>query len=161
MDYCLYLNHSCNGEARDDCLGGAYAGLLIQRGKHSTIMEFKGYSTNLKSKLRAELYAVKIGVDKVLAMNILHPNDTLTVYSSLEPVYKCYASGWWRKWRQNGWLNARGTPVANRDLWEPLIDIYTHKQIRLKRVKGHVSQEWSDMSGEFAEQERLHNEDTK
>ena len=30
--------------------------------------------------------------------------------------------GWYKKWRENGWLNHLKEPVANRDLWERLLE---------------------------------------
>ena len=46
--------------------------------------------------------------------------------------------GWHERWRENGWLNRRKRPVANRDLWERLLEaIDRHLEVRWKKVKGH------------------------
>lgn len=31
---------------------------------------------------------------------------------------------WCKKWTENGWLKANGEPVANRELWEKIYDLY-------------------------------------
>jgi ribonuclease HI len=36
--------------------------------------------------------------------------------------------GWHKKWRENGWLNYRNEPVANRDLWERLLEVTQRHQ---------------------------------
>jgi ribonuclease HI len=46
--------------------------------------------------------------------------------------------GWYRKWQENGWLNHSRSPVANRDLWERLLEATKrHREVRWKKVKGH------------------------
>jgi ribonuclease HI len=46
--------------------------------------------------------------------------------------------GWHETWRENGWLNYRKAPVANRDLWERLLEATRrHQEVRWKKVKGH------------------------
>jgi ribonuclease HI len=46
--------------------------------------------------------------------------------------------GWCKKWRKNGWLNHPGGWVANRDLWERLLEATKrHRQVRWRKVKGH------------------------
>ena len=36
-------------------------------------------------------------------------------------VVNCFRDRWWEGWRRRGWQNTAGKPVANRDLWEPLL----------------------------------------
>ena len=46
--------------------------------------------------------------------------------------------GWHERWRENGWLNRRKRPVANRDLWERLLEATRrHQEVRWRKVKGH------------------------
>ena len=47
----------------------------------------------------------------------------LVVVSDSTYVVNCFKNSWWRGWRARGWLNSAKKPVANRDLWEPLIDL--------------------------------------
>ena len=46
----------------------------------------------------------------------------LLVVSDSTYVVHCFRDNWWEKWLRTGWRNAKREPVANRDLWEPLIE---------------------------------------
>jgi ribonuclease HI len=65
--------------------------------------------------------------------------DPLEVRSDSTYVVKCFNDRWWEKWLAKGWINSQRKPVANRDLWEPLIDLYIPRQrdVRFQWVKGH------------------------
>jgi ribonuclease HI len=60
----------------------------------------------------------------------------LTVWSDSKYVVDCFAWGWWRKWQANGWKTQKKQPVANRDLWEPLVDVASI-DVTFQWVKGH------------------------
>jgi ribonuclease HI len=62
----------------------------------------------------------------------------VTVYSDASYLVNCMRRGWHKKWQENGWLNRRKGPVANRDLWERLLKaVQRHRQVRWRKVKGH------------------------
>ena len=46
----------------------------------------------------------------------------LDVISDSTYVVNCFRDRWWEGWHRRGWRNSAGKPVANRDLWEPLLD---------------------------------------
>ncbi len=46
--------------------------------------------------------------------------------------------GWHERRRENGWLNRRKESVANKDLWERLLEATRrHQEVRGRKVKGH------------------------
>lgn len=47
----------------------------------------------------------------------------LVVFSDSRYVVDCFNKSWWKGWLARGWKNTAGKPVANRDLWEPFIDL--------------------------------------
>ena len=63
----------------------------------------------------------------------------LEVMSDSTYVVNCFRDRWWEGWLARGWKNSQRKPVANRDLWEPLIDAYRSDPGRLhfQWVKGH------------------------
>lgn len=61
----------------------------------------------------------------------------LVIATDSEYVVEGMAS-WHKKWIANGWRNARGDPVANRDLWEVLLQ----KIDEMEFVKGELVQFW-------------------
>lgn len=76
----------------------------------------------------------------------------VSIVSDSTYVVHCFRDGWWRGWQRRGWRNAAGKPVANRDLWEPLIDLVNGRAggVTFTWVKGHSGDEWNDLVDELA-----------
>ena len=76
---------------------------------------------------------------------------TLDVVSDSTYVVNCFRDGWWQGWLARGWRNSAGKPVANRDLWEPLIELYRSRgDITLRWVKGHGADPFNDLVDSLA-----------
>ena len=71
-----------------------------------------GKTTNQRMELTAALEAVRAF------------DCPLLVVSDSTYVVHCFRDRWWENWLRQGWVNKARKPVANRDLWEPLIDAY-------------------------------------
>jgi ribonuclease HI len=65
-------------------------------------------------------------------------DSPLEVVSNSRYVIDCFRDRWWEGWLQNHWTNSQKTPVANRDLWEPLIELVRQGGIRFCWVRGHA-----------------------
>lgn len=65
----------------------------------------------------------------------------VTVYSDSSYVVRCMNQRWFDKWRKNGWLNSSKKPVANRELWEELLDAVENRghTVSFEKVKGHAN----------------------
>ncbi len=62
----------------------------------------------------------------------------LEVISDSTYVVKCFNDRWWAGWLKRGWKNSQGKPVANRDLWEPFIELVRSRgDVTFTWVKGH------------------------
>jgi ribonuclease HI len=61
-------------------------------------------------------------------------------------VVNCFRDRWWEGWLKRGWRNAAGKPVANRDLWEELLEeaLGERRSVRWGWVKGHSGDEMND-----------------
>jgi len=68
------------------------------------------------------------------------------VVSDSTYVVNCFKDNWWRGWLKRGWKNSQKKPVANRDLWEPLIELYQVRDVTFEWVKGHSGDEWNDVA---------------
>ncbi len=68
------------------------------------------------------------------------------VMSDSTYVVNCFRDRWWEGWRRRGWRNSAGKPVANRDLWEPLIELVLEpgRSVRFGWVKGHSGDTMND-----------------
>lgn len=74
------------------------------------------------------------------------------VVSDSTYVVNCFRDGWWKGWLKRGWKNSQKKPVANRDLWEPLIALYRERESELTFtwVKGHSENLWNDYADRLA-----------
>jgi ribonuclease HI len=97
-------------------------------------------TTNQRMEIRAALEAVTA------------LGGPLEVVSDSTYVVNCFRDRWWQGWIARGWLNSQRKPVANRDLWEPLIDAYRSEPERLRFtwVKGHGGNPMNDLVDRLA-----------
>jgi len=61
----------------------------------------------------------------------------IEVVSDSTYVVNCFKQRWHATWRKNGWRNSQRKPVANRDLWEPFIELALVRDVSFRWVKGH------------------------
>lgn len=74
----------------------------------------------------------------------------LEVRSDSTYLVNCFRDRWWEGWIARGWKNSQRRPVANRDLWEPLVDEYRRRDIRFVWVKAHGDDPWNDLADRLA-----------
>jgi hypothetical protein len=76
----------------------------------------------------------------------------LDIVSDSTYVVHCFRDRWWEGWLRKGWVNSAKKPVANRDLWEPLIDLYRADpgRLRFRWVKGHSGDTMNDLVDRLA-----------
>jgi ribonuclease HI len=73
-----------------------------------------------------------------VALETIDEGHVVSVYSDSSYLANCMSRGWYKKWRENRWLNHRNKSVANKDLWERLLEaVQRHQQVRWRKVKGH------------------------
>ena len=89
------------------------------------------------------------------ALRTIGKNDgaaPITVISDSTYVVKCFQDRWWEGWLRRDWKNSQRQPVANRDLWEPLLELAleTDREIAFRWVKGHSGDRWNDFVDELA-----------
>ena len=67
-------------------------------------------------------------------------------------VVNCFRDRWWEKWVAKGWVNSARKPVANRDLWEPLVDLYraVPRAFAVPLGKGSRSDPFNDLVDRLA-----------
>lgn len=99
---------------------------------------FEAESTNQRMELAAVLDALR------------SLKDPLHVVSDSTYVVNCFRDAWWRGWIDRGWRNSKKEPVANRDLWEPLVELYRGGDVTFEWVKGHAGDRWNDYADRLA-----------
>jgi ribonuclease HI len=107
---------------------GGYGAVLTWKGKTEEISGGAQDTTNLRMELTAAC----------VALETLDEGHVVSVYSDSSYLVNYMRRGWYKTWRVNGWLNHRKEPVANRDLWERLLQATRrHREVRWRKVKGH------------------------
>ena len=80
------------------------------------------------------------------ALRTLAPGgDTIRIVSDSTYVVKCFLDKWWVRWERNGWRNAKKEPVANADLWKPLVEFERTGKVEWAWVKGHSGDRLNDL----------------
>jgi len=99
------------------------------------------HTTNQRMEIAAALEAVRA------------LEGPLEIVSDSTYVVNCFRDRWWEGWIARGWVNKAKQPVANRDLWEPLIDEVRRRGqggVRFRWVKGHGSDRFNDLVDRLA-----------
>ena len=96
------------------------------------------HSTNQRMELQAVLEALK------------SLPGQLTIVSDSTYVVHCFRDRWWVKWKANGWKNSQKQPVANTDIWMPLVELVIERQPTFRWVKGHSGDPMNDLVDRLA-----------
>jgi ribonuclease HI len=96
-------------------------------------------TTNQRMELRAVLEALTALGDR-----------PIEVVSDSTYVVNCFRDHWYTKWQRNGWRNSKKEPVANVDLWKPLVEVATSGDVRFRWVKGHSGDPMNDLVDRLA-----------
>ncbi len=102
-------------------------------------------TTNQRMEITAPLRALeKLGPDA--------DEEGILVRSDSTYVVNCFVQRWWVGWRRRNWRNSQGKPVANRDLWEPLLAfaLDSATPVSFAWVKGHSGDRWNEVVDELA-----------
>jgi ribonuclease HI len=92
-------------------------------------------TTNQRMEITAALEAVRA----------LGGSGPVVVVSDSMYVVNCFRDRWYVKWEANGWRNARKQPVANADLWRPLVALVRDGDVTFQWVKGHSGDRLNDL----------------
>jgi ribonuclease HI len=93
-------------------------------------------TTNQRMEIRAVLEALR---------ELAAAGEPLEVVSDSTYVVNCFRDRWYERWERNGWRNAKRQPVANADLWRPLIELVRGADVRFRWVKGHSGDPMNDL----------------
>ena len=131
MSVIIYTDGACSGNPGP----GGWAWAVAPDG-HSQASGGDSHTTNQRMELLAVIEALAV-----------IPKDTpVTIVSDSTYVVNCFKDAWWKGWISRGWKNSQRQPVANRDLWEPLIETVNERgNVRFQWVKGHSGDRMNDL----------------
>jgi ribonuclease HI/uncharacterized phage-like protein YoqJ len=130
----VYTDGACSGNPGP----GGWAWAVAPSGPFESGAEAK--TTNQRMELKAVLEALTT------------LDGPVEVRSDSTYVVNCFRDRWWEGWLARGWVNSQKKPVANRDLWEPLINVYRPRaaEISFTWVKGHGDDKLNDVVDRLA-----------
>jgi ribonuclease HI len=119
------------------CLGnpgrGGWAWAVEKEGPFASGAE--EHTTNQRMEVRAVVEALRV------------LDEPLTVASDSAYVVNCFQQRWYVGWKKRGWRNSQGQPVANQDLWEPLLALALDpaRPVKFRKVQGHSGDPMNDL----------------
>lgn len=132
----IYTDGACSGNP-----GPGGWGAVLMYGEHRK--ELSG-GEKMTTNNRMELVAV------IEALRALKQPCAVTVHSDSAYVVNGFEKGWVDGWLKNGWVNSKGQPVENQDLWKTLLKEMERHRVRYVKVKGHSDNEWNNRCDQLA-----------
>ena len=134
----IYTDGACSGNPGP----GGWAAILIDDGVEVELSGGESSTTNNRMELMGPIQSLRS----------LPERRIVELYSDSAYVVNCFRDKWYEGWRKNGWRNSQKKPVANRDLWEPLIAAYRADvgRLRFRWVKGHSNDALNDIVDRLA-----------
>ena len=86
----------------------------------------------------------------VEALRALDRPRTVDLHSDSAYLVNCFRERWYDRWQRNGWRNAQGKPVDNRDLWEALLALAAIHDVTWHKVAGHSGHPENDRADRLA-----------
>ncbi len=135
----IYTDGACSGNPGP----GGWGAVLLYQEHQKELRGADPITTNQRMELTAVIEALK--ALKVEGWDV-------EVYSDSAYLVNAFNQGWLEKWQKNGWRNAKGDPVANRDLWEELLRLCQKNRVTMKKVAGHSGDPWNERCDALARQ---------
>jgi len=120
----IYVDGGCRGNGQPGAIGAAAAAFKTKFGRYKAwTMALPRYPA--PTNQRAEITAIILALEKALEMYDdldSYPRLKVKIYSDSKYAIGCMKD-WIYKWSSNGWINAAGNEVANRDLIQEASDL--------------------------------------
>ncbi len=138
----IFSDGACSGNPGP----GGY-GTILRFGKH--VKELSGYDPETTNN-RMELLGAIAGLEALTRPCQVHvTTDSQYLVKGMTE----WISGWQRK----GWKNSKKEEVANRDLWERLVELGKIHEITWIWVRGHAGHAENERCDELARQAIVNN----
>jgi ribonuclease HI len=112
----------------------------------------KGGSDPQTTNNRMELTAVTEGLRLILQLTLPHSpqnSSPIEVYTDSTYVIQGITKWIWG-WMKKNWISASGQPVANQELWKPLLSLTQRLKVQWNYVRGHSGVAGNERADEIA-----------
>ncbi len=136
----VYTDGACRGNPGPGGWGWAVDGKRSGTGSDLHGSGGESHTTNQRMEITAVIEALR-AID-----------GDVHVVSDSTYVVNCFRQKWYVGWKRRGWRNSQGKPVANRDLWEQLLDLALDptRRVTFEWVKGHSGDPMNDWVDQLA-----------
>lgn len=105
-------------------------------------------TTNNRMEMMALIAALKHTLNWNLTHMMIEPH---TIYTDSAYLANCFAQKWYVNWRANGWKNSAKKPVANKDLWEQILELYeAQPNTTIEKINGHSGETFNELADSYA-----------
>lgn len=152
----MFVDGGCRGNGYPGAFGACACYVVKKWGHSETFTQWlQSWMRPVPTNQRAELYAIILALEHAIEerdnLNS-NPYMNVTIHTDSKYAHGCMTE-WYRKWQNNGFINALGNEVTNRDLIERALelesDILDH---------GNVTWEWIPRSDNTVADEAVNDE---
>ena len=123
----MYVDGGCRRNGYEDAIGAAACVVQKKWGRDTTWTRQlpSHHKSPTPTSQRAEITAIILALETALEdyeQLDSNPSLRLTIHTDSKYAHGCMTD-WIYKWTRNGWVNAAGKEVANRDLIEKASDL--------------------------------------
>lgn len=123
----IYTDGACSGNPGP----GGWGAVLLYGQYRKDMSGGERHTTNNRMEIKAVIEALKA----------LHEPCAVKVYSDSAYVVNCFQQRWIYGWMKKGWINSKGQPVENKELWQELWRLMQTHKVEYIKVKGHSDNE--------------------
>jgi len=144
--FTLVTDGACSGNGTEAARGGWAAILTTPDGDETVLTGGEFPTTNNRMELIAALEGLRAAPE----------GSDVELVTDSSYVANAISKGWLAGWQRKGWRTASKQPVANRDLWERMIqEIARHRTVRPVLVRGHAGHEANERADRLAQEAAL------
>jgi ribonuclease HI len=131
----IFSDGACSGNPGP----GGWGTLLRWDGHTRELSGFEAQTTNNRMEMMAA----------IAGLEALKRPCRVRVTTDSQYLYKGITE-WIHGWRKKGWKNSKKEEVANRDLWERLLELTSKHQVEWHWVRGHNGHPENERCDELA-----------
>lgn len=142
-EYTIYTDGACLGNGKPGLGYGGWGFVLLDN--VDTTTEPIEASGNAGPETTNQVMELTAALEGLRELSLLAPEDaTVTLCSDSQYVINGITK-WSPNWKANGWTNSKGDPVANKELWQELLNVVENcnLNIEFQWVKGHDSNHYN------------------
>jgi ribonuclease HI len=140
--YRLVTDGACSANGTDRARGGWAAILTAPDGAEQVLTGGERGTTNNRMELTAAIEGLA-ATPEGAAVELV--TDSAYVANAIK-------ERWFDGWRRRSWRNSQRQPVANRDLWELLIEELERHAVTPTLVKGHAGHAENERADKLAQE---------